>query len=146
MSIWYVSQKKCEKLFWECFLWSWISKGKLTLMDSTLITYPKLEIPDVILLRSNLIELVAKDALSSLYAWHTFDNRKTFCQKTVCNLLVFLIVSTKSMEVLIELAEDCYCDLSVPISNGYTIHLSLMPWLCVYERTQHDIQGTVPDL
>ena len=42
---------------------------------------------------------------------------KPFVRKQY-NGLVFLIAS--AMEVPIELSEDCYCDLSVPIPNGYT--------------------------
>ena len=37
------------------------------------------------------------------------------------NILVFVIVSVKSVKMPIELSEDCYCDLSVPMPNGYTI-------------------------
>ena len=37
------------------------------------------------------------------------------------NVLVFFIVSTKSVEVPIGLSEYCYCDINVPIPNGYTI-------------------------
>ena len=37
------------------------------------------------------------------------------------NVVVSLIVSAKSVEVLIELSEDCYCYLSVPIPNRYTV-------------------------
>ena len=33
----------------------------------------------------------------------------------------FLIVSVKSVEVPIELSEDCYCNLSVPIPNEQTL-------------------------
>ena len=41
------------------------------------------------------------------------------------NVLIFLIVSAKGLELPIELS-DCCCDLSVPIPNGYTIDQSLM--------------------
>ena len=47
------------------------------------IASPILEILEIILLKSNYIELVANDALSSLYAWHGSDIWKTFCQKTI---------------------------------------------------------------
>ena len=33
-----------------------------------------------------------------------------------------LIVSVKSVEVPIELSDDCYCNVSVPILNGQTLH------------------------
>ena len=33
----------------------------------------------------------------------------------------FLIDSVKSVEVLIELSEDCYCNLSTPIPNEQTL-------------------------
>ena len=33
----------------------------------------------------------------------------------------FLLDSTKSVEVPIELSEDCYCNLSVPIQNEQTL-------------------------
>ena len=45
---------------------------------------------------------------------------KSFVRKQY-NISVFLIVCAKSVEVPIELSEDCYCDQSVPIPNGYTI-------------------------
>ena len=45
---------------------------------------------------------------------------KPFVQKQY-SVLVFLVVSVKSVELLVELSEDCYCDLSVPIPNGHTI-------------------------
>ena len=35
--------------------------------------------------------------------------------------LIFFIVSAKSIAVLIELSEDCYCNLSVPIPNEQTL-------------------------
>ena len=55
-----------------------------------------------------------------MYATHlTFHIWKTFCQKKY-NVLIFLIVSAKSMEVLIELSEDCYCNPSVQIPNEQT--------------------------
>ena len=38
----------------------------------------------------------------------------TYCKQY--DVLVFLIVNEKSVEVPIELSEDCYCDLSVPIA------------------------------
>ena len=41
--------------------------------------------------------------------------------RTQYNVLVFLIVCAKGMRVPIELSEDCYCDRSVQIPNGYTI-------------------------
>ena len=48
--------------------------------------------------------------------------RKAFVRKQyILNVLVFSIVSAKSVEVPIELSEDCYCDLSVPIQDEYTI-------------------------
>ena len=43
-----------------------------------------------------------------------------------CNVLVFLIVVTKGVEVPIKLSEDYYCDLSVPMPNGYTINEEIM--------------------
>ena len=39
---------------------------------------------------------------------------KPFVRKQ-CNVLVYFIVSVKSAEVLIELSQDCYCDLNVQI-------------------------------
>ena len=49
---------------------------------------------------------------------------KPFARKQY-NVLVFLIVSAKSMEVPIELSENCYCDPSVPIRKGYTIVMNI---------------------
>ena len=40
------------------------------------------------------------------------------------NALVFLFVSAKSVKAPIELSDDCYCNLSVPIPNGQTSRLS----------------------
>ena len=37
----------------------------------------------------------------------------------------FLIVSVKSVEVLMELSEDCHCNLSVPIPNALTLEFYL---------------------
>ena len=51
--------------------------------------------------------MVANDALSSLYAWHAFDIWNSFCQKTIHNVLEFLIVSAKGIEVPAEILEDC---------------------------------------
>ena len=54
------------------------------------------------------------------------DKRLTFGKLFVrkqYNVLVFLIISAKSVEVPTELSEDCYCDLSVQIANGYLIVL-----------------------
>ena len=45
---------------------------------------------------------------------------KVFLRKQY-NVLVFSIVFAKSVEVPIELSDDCYCDLCVPIPNGYII-------------------------
>ena len=45
---------------------------------------------------------------------------KPFIRKQY-NALVFLVVSATIVEVPIEQSEDCYCDLSVPRPNGYTI-------------------------
>ena len=50
--------------------------------------------------------------LFSLYAWHVFDIWKTFCQETI-RTRYFLIDCVKSVEVVIELSEDCYCNLSL---------------------------------
>ena len=47
---------------------------------------------------------------------------KPFIRKQY-DVLVFLINCAKSMEVPIELAEDYYCDLSVPIPNRCTIQI-----------------------
>ena len=52
---------------------------------------------------------------------------KPFVRKEY-NILVFLILSTKTMEVSIELSEDYYCDLNVPIPNKYTITL-IVTWI-----------------
>ena len=48
-----------------------------------------------------------------------FDIWKTFCQETI-NASVFFNPA-KSVEVPIELSEDCYCNLSVPIPNEQTL-------------------------
>ena len=53
------------------------------------------------------------------FAWHVFNIWKTFCQETY-NVLAFLIDSAKSVEVPIELSEDCYCNLNVPILGAWT--------------------------
>ena len=45
---------------------------------------------------------------------------KLFVRKQY-NILIFLIVSVKSVEVPIELSEDYCCSLSVPIPNGQTL-------------------------
>ena len=50
--------------------------------------------------------------------------RLTFGKSSVrkqYNVLVFLVASAKCVEVPIEISEDCYCDLSVPIPIGHTI-------------------------
>ena len=47
---------------------------------------------------------------------------KPFVRKQY-NVLVFFIVSAKSVEVPIELSEDCYCNLSLPIPNEQTLYL-----------------------
>ena len=39
------------------------------------------------------------------------------------NVFVILVISAKGMEARIVLTEDCFCDLNVPIPNGYTIAL-----------------------
>ena len=70
--------------------------------DSSFIASPMSEIVDFIPLKNNQIELVAKDALSSLFARHAFGIWKMFCLKQD-NVLLFLIVSVGSLEVLTEL-------------------------------------------
>ena len=45
---------------------------------------------------------------------------KPFVKKQY-NVLIFLIDSAKYMEVPIELSEDCYYNLSVPIPNEQTL-------------------------
>ena len=45
---------------------------------------------------------------------------KPFLRKQY-NVLVFLTVSAKSVEVPTELSEDCYCNLSVPVPNEQTL-------------------------
>ena len=47
---------------------------------------------------------------------------KPFVKKQY-NVLVFLIVSARGVEVPVGLSEDCYFDLSVPIPNGCTLGL-----------------------
>ena len=50
---------------------------------------------------------------------------KPFVRKQY-NVLAFLILLAKNVEVLTELSDDCYCDLSVPIPNGYTVALTFL--------------------
>ena len=46
---------------------------------------------------------------------------KLFVRKQYNILIFFLIISVKSLEVLIELSEDYNSNLSVPIPNGQTL-------------------------
>ena len=136
------SQKKREILFWECILvllnlkreinievqhvglllphWRfWIfesfsSKCERFKISNTIKTAAEL---NSFTLAWKWLYTTFNRAIS-LYAWQGVW--KIFCQKTIWRLGI-LIVSAKSMEVPIELSQDCYCDLSVPLPNWYTI-------------------------
>ena len=92
---------------------------------------------DFILHESNWIKLVTNDALSSLYAWHVFDIWKTFCQKQY-NVLVGLIYEKRGSTD--KLSDDCYCDLSVSILNGYTTAVSEQYCSCTLNKKSFKIE------
>ena len=83
------------------------------LKDSTFIASPMLEI------EIELDWLPMEPFLAYMYGTHLIIG-KPFVRKQY-NVLIFLTVSAKSMEVLIELSEDCCCNLSLPISNEQTL-------------------------
>ena len=55
--------------------------------------------------------------MTPFLVWHAFDIWKTFCQKRLAILIVF----AQSVELPIELFEDCCCNLNVPIPNEQTL-------------------------
>ena len=63
-------QKKRKKVFWECIFALLNLKRKVNTEGQHVYCFS--HVGDSIT-NKNKVELVASDALSSLYAWHTFD-------------------------------------------------------------------------
>ena len=84
--------------------------------DSTFIASPMLEILSQIEIKSNWFPMTL-----FLVNIHSTRHLENLLSQNNITSWYFLIVSAKSVEVPIELSEDCYGNLSVPISNGQTL-------------------------
>ena len=82
------------------------------------ITSPMLETLSQIETKLNLLPMMP--FLVYMHRRHlTFG--KLFVRKQY-NILIFLVLSAESVEVSIELSDDYYCNLSVPIPNEQTLN------------------------
>ena len=109
-------QKKHEKLFWKCIFTLLNLKRKVNIEGLHAYCFSHI-------LSQTEIKLKWLPMTPFLVYMHgtCLTLGKPFVRKPYKALVYFWSISLKSVEVPIELSEDCYCSLSVPIPNEQTL-------------------------